>query len=82
MGETIVYESDEIPDLSEIGASWDERLPKWHGDDLVAIGRRVARLPGVVWPYEPEDCLAGPQDTKWILDGQVLLCTGCGIDGT
>jgi len=73
-------------DLSEIGGHWDERLVTWHGpigDRLFVVpGRRVACLPDRTWPHEPEDCTSEMGDTTWILDGQVLLCNGCGLDGT
>jgi len=80
------YEDDEIPDLSKIGGHWDDRVVQWHGSGIereaVYPGRRIARLPDRDWPNEPEECTAGLTDTIWILDGTVLLCTGCGIDGT
>jgi hypothetical protein len=80
------YKNDEIPDLSEIGGHWDARIVEWHGRGVertfVASGRRIARIPGYDWPAEPEACTAGLTDTMWILDGRVLLCTGCGVDGT
>lgn len=83
-GET--YDDSEIPDLSEIGGHWDNRIVLWHHDGLdrgpVCPGRRIARLPDREWPNDPEKCTAGPTDTTWILDGRVLLCNGCGIDGT
>ena len=82
---TAQYDSTDIPDLSEIGGRWDNRrIVEWHSSDKnpVARGRRIARLPGYYWPYDPEDCTAEVHDTIWILDGKVLLCTGCGIDAT
>ncbi|BBX82166.1 hypothetical protein [Mycolicibacterium aubagnense] len=76
------YDDSQIPDLSEIGGHWDPRQPAHHQGAYVVPGRRVARIPGRQWPHTPEECSAGHTDTEWILDGQVLLCTGCGIDGT
>ena len=78
------YENEDIPDLSEIGGHWDPRPVEYHGPgrEFVCPGRRIARLPDREWPHEPEDCTAGLTDTTWILDGQVLLCNGCGMDGT
>ena len=76
------YESDDIPDLSEIGGHWGAREPEYHHHNRIAPGRRIARLPGRQWPFIPEECEAGLFDTEWILDGRVLLCLGCGIDGT
>ncbi|EIU24785.1 hypothetical protein MA5S0921_2726 [Mycobacteroides abscessus 5S-0921] len=70
--------------LAAAGGSWDPRLPEHHGpdQDYIAPGRRVAHLPGFSWPNTPEKCIAGHLDTVWVLDGQLLLCTGCGLDGT
>lgn len=80
------YESDNIPDLSEIGGYWNNRPVFLHGSGMnrtgVCLGRRIAHIPDYNWPSEPETCTAGSTDTLWILDGRVLLCTGCGIDGT
>ncbi|GAS94895.1 hypothetical protein MMAG44476_21832 [Mycolicibacterium mageritense DSM 44476 = CIP 104973] len=80
MGER--YERNDIPDLSAIGGQWDPREPRNHGGDYVVPRRLVAVLPGRNWPNTPEQCTAGHLDTEWIHDGQVLLCTGCGIDAT
>ncbi|MEH1124868.1 hypothetical protein [Micromonospora sp. CPCC 206061] len=34
------------------------------------------------WPAtRPEECV-GEYPTQWIGDGQVLICTGCGLDCT
>lgn len=74
--------NDDIPDLSEVGGHWDPRDPEHHHEEYIAPGRLVAILPGRPWPNTPEECQAGMFDTEWILDGRVLLCLGCGIDGT
>ncbi len=82
------YESDEIPDLSEIGGHWDPREVRVHGSvevglpGWVAPGRRIARIPGRQWPNEPEECRDDTGKGEWILDGRVLLCRGCGLDAT
>lgn len=76
------YDRTEIPDLSEIGGHWEPREPRDHNGDYIAPGRLVAMLPGRTWPNTPEQCTAGHRDTEWVHDGQVLLCTGCGIDAT
>lgn len=70
--------------LTAAGGSWDPRMPEHHGSDheYIAPGRRVAHLPGFSWPSTPENCTAGHLDTVWVLDEQLLLCTGCGLDGT
>jgi hypothetical protein len=32
------------------------------------------------WPrLRPEDC-DSTYDTAWLMDGQILVCTGCGLD--
>lgn len=82
MDEITDYE-DDLP-LAEAGGRWDPRQPEYHGPDhdYIAPGRRVAHLPEFDWPNTPEACTAGPQDTVWVLDGQLLLCRGCGLDGT
>lgn len=76
--------SNPVTDLSEFGGSWDPSAPEYHGPDQGYIypGRRVAHLPGFSWPSTPETCAAGRFDTVWVLDGQLLLCRGCGLDAT
>lgn len=76
------YDRSDIPDLSTIGGHWDPREPAHHQGEFIAPGRLVAVLPQRSWPSTPEQCTAGNRDTEWILDDQVLLCTGCGIDAT
>jgi hypothetical protein len=36
------------------------------------------------WSYTPETCIyTGPDDAgQWIAEGTVLVCPGCGLDGT
>jgi hypothetical protein len=73
--------------LSEIGGHWDPRPVHYHGAGelnriRVAPGRKVAWLPGVMWPNTPEECTADHLDTSWVANGKVLLCNGCGIDAT
>ncbi len=71
--------------LSEVNGSWDDTPIRYHGADpmdreYVYPGRRRALIPEVAWPYTPETCTATAG--FWWFDGQVLLCNGCGIDGT
>ena len=75
-------ESEFEPDLSPIGGTWGKRQPEYHRDPMnrIALGRRIAHIQGIEWPYQPEDCQV--DKNEWILDGQVLICTGCGINGT
>lgn len=39
---------------------------------------------GNTWPYTPDTCEYGdePGHTRWILNNSILVCTGCGLDGT
>ncbi|MCV7174761.1 hypothetical protein [Mycolicibacterium sphagni] len=81
---TFGYESDAHTEalFAEIGGRWDDRRVEYHSPDqeFVYPGRKVAVIPGVVHPYTPEGCTA--EENMWILDGRLLLCTGCGLDGT
>lgn len=81
---TRTYDRSEVPDLSEIGGHWDPRQPEYHQTPggFVSPSRLVARIPGRDWPSSPEECTAGLRDAEWILGGRVLICTGCGLDGT
>ncbi|MEU0545675.1 hypothetical protein ABZ319_37955 [Nocardia sp. NPDC005978] len=74
--------SDHTPDLSSIGAIWDPFPPQHHHGGYIAPGRMVAQFLDFIWPYTPETCESGPFDTTWYLNGKVLLCNGCGLDGT
>lgn len=74
-----VYEGP-LNDLSAIGGHWGERQPLHHHGDGIVTGRKVAHIQGITWDYEPENCEA--TKNQWILDGTVLICTGCGLDGT
>ncbi|MFE3105297.1 hypothetical protein [Nocardia tengchongensis] len=70
---------DNLPDLSPLGGHWTTTTGH-HIDfgHIVTMGR--AEIPGITWPYEPEDC---PITTNtWYLDDTLLLCDGCGTDGT
>ncbi|MEV0462254.1 hypothetical protein AB0I30_03110 [Nocardia tengchongensis] len=74
--------SDFTPDLSSIGGIWDPFPPKHHHGGYIAPGRLVAHFPDHPWPYTPETCQAGMCDTTWYLNGELLLCNGCGLNGT
>ena len=78
------YDRSGLPDLSETGGHWDPRRPRYHGPDqlYIAPGRLIARIPGREWPNTPEECTSAEDPGEWICGGKVLVCTGCGIDGT
>lgn len=58
--------------------------PAGHGPglDYIAPGRTVVTVPGRTWPYQPELCPMGDKDTEWLDGGSILVCVGCGLDGT
>jgi hypothetical protein len=74
------------PDLAGTDLSWEDREIATHGapGDRVFVypGRRVVRVPGRVWPSEPEECTAGLTETEWLAGGTLLVCLGCGLDST
>jgi hypothetical protein len=71
----------EAPDLTGTAITWGD-APATHGGEYVYPGRRVAVIPGRVWPSTPEVCEAGMLDTEWLAGGTLLVCTGCGLDCT
>ncbi|WP_040817368.1 hypothetical protein [Nocardia jiangxiensis] len=73
------YQINELPDLSPLGGHWTlTTSPDDAYDDVPEYG--LAHLPGVEWPYQPADCTV--TEGTWYLDGTLLLCDGCGVDGT
>jgi hypothetical protein len=79
----------EPPDLTGTAITWGD-APDRHGSELVYPGRRVAVIPGRIWPSAPEECPNGvfrmsrPVDpqTEWLAGGKLLVCRGCGLDAT
>ena len=69
-----------LPDVRAIGGTWDLHPIAHHRGEAVAEGRAVLQLDNIRWPFLPEGCLAGPHHTTWLLDGSILVCTGCGLD--
>ncbi|GHH25591.1 hypothetical protein [Streptomyces rubradiris] len=56
----------------------------FHGPDrdFVYPGRRAVDVIGRTWPAaRPEECTNTEWRGEWIA-GQVLVCTGCGLDCT
>ncbi|WP_433758140.1 hypothetical protein [Nocardia sp. CA-135398] len=73
------YPIDQLPDLSSIGGTWTTvtvRDCAYGGP--VRVG--VAQFPDWEWPYTPAKCPI--QHGSWYLNGTLLLCNGCGSDGT
>lgn len=68
------YPVDELPDLSSIGGEW---IIATAHKSSVQVG--IARFPDWEWPYHPDECRS--KTGGWYLD-IVMLCNGCGADGT
>lgn len=74
------YPLDQLPDLAPLGGHWTTAVVSDSAYPLQAARVGRAHLPGVTWPYEPHHCPI--TRGTWYLDGQLLLCDGCGVDGT
>lgn len=48
----------------------------------IAPGRFVVDIPDRSWPTAPDRCRDYSGRGEWILDGSVLVCSGCGLDVT
>jgi len=64
----------------------DRLLRAMWGYGHAAARGRVGRLiwrPGL-WFYTPDTCqlAEAPSATRWVEDGQTLVCIGCGLDCT
>jgi hypothetical protein len=46
--------------------------------------RDIRPIVAGTWPHTPETCLLTDplEGNQWINGGTVLVCTGCGLDGT
>jgi hypothetical protein len=79
----------EPPDITATAITWGDEA-EHHGGEFVYPGRRVALIPGRVWPNSPEDCPNGAFEmsdpstphTEWLAGGTLLVCLGCGLDST
>ncbi len=69
-------------ELEVLGARWASPHAAHHQGGPISGDRRIAVLPDRQWRWRPEHCRAGVMETLTLLDGQVLLCAGCGIDAT
>ncbi len=68
-------------DVTSIG-TWEPTPPLHHLGGYIAPGRHVLQLHSQTWAFRPENCQSGDFDNTWYLDGQLLLCNGCGLDVT
>ncbi|MBF6287827.1 hypothetical protein [Nocardia cyriacigeorgica] len=73
------YPVDQLPDISVIGGTWTIVTAR-----DCAFGHPVkvgqAHFPDWEWPYQPENCPI--ECGSWYLNETLLLCNGCGTDGT
>ncbi|MFC8046794.1 hypothetical protein [Nocardia sp. NPDC057353] len=73
------YPIDELPDISHLGGEWTTATVRDCADGTpVEVGRAV--FPDHEWPFEPGTCTW--TRGAWYLDETLLLCMGCGCDGT
>lgn len=70
--------------MAAVGATWSPTDATHHGEfgESIYPGRQVLDLPGIVWPHTPDECTHADLPGRWVLDGQILICDGCGIDCT
>ena len=73
-----LYEPPALPAAS--GARWGVAATS-HRGLFVYPGRRVLHLPGWTWTHQPAGCPVVDRNI-WMLEGAVLVCAGCGLDGT
>lgn len=73
--------------MDKVGAHWTPPNTRFHGaPDLMMFpagiypGRQILQLPGVTHPFTPDTCRDVDAPGVWVLNGLVLLCSGCGID--
>jgi hypothetical protein len=76
------YQRPQLPE----GYQWGHQ-PRLHGVDevdreQVYPGRAVLIGPGLDWPHVPEACEDTSGTGMWMLDDQVMVCRGCGLDST
>ena len=79
-----VPDTDPRPDLAETGIGFRNEPVFYHGPDREPVpdGRTVVVVPGRVWPAaKPEYCTH--TGLFELLPGDLLLvCPGCGLDGS
>ncbi|MEU0539745.1 hypothetical protein ABZ319_07725 [Nocardia sp. NPDC005978] len=68
-----------LPHLSPLNGHWTTAtIAEDATGQPVEIG--IALLPGIEWPYPPETCPTSCG--TWHLNGELVICEGCGADGT
>jgi hypothetical protein len=78
------------PDLpSGYNWKWSEEPVAWHGRsavdrETVFPGRRVLERAGEPWPYSQPELCGMDYGFEWMPPWPelVLICQGCGLDGT
>ncbi|PZU04695.1 MAG: hypothetical protein DI630_00845 [Gordonia sp. (in: high G+C Gram-positive bacteria)] len=83
------YNTEVAAAMSEIGAQWIPTTDSCHGaPDLMVFqagiypGRQILSIPGITHPWTPQTCRAVDIRSIWVLDGLILICRGCGLNGT
>lgn len=75
------YPIEQLPDISHLGGEWTTAIaPDAAYGTPVEVGRAI--FPDHEWPYEPGTCTCTWGQGARYLDGGLLLCMGCGCDGT
>ena len=73
---------DEKPTWKDAATVDPMRYVHTQGHRMVPAWRITNRLPAP-WPYDPDTCPFEEYPAgHWTRDGQMLMCGGCGIDGT
>lgn len=65
-------------DLTGTGYAWNPTPVRYHGNPLYPTYPGRLALAG--YDTAPEDCTE--TENRWLLNGTLLVCTGCGADGT
>lgn len=83
------YDTKLATAMDAIGARWIPTNARFHGAlDLMMVragiypGREILSLPDITYPWTPETCRDVDNPSMWVLDDLVLVCRGCGINGT
>lgn len=77
-----------LADMHAIGAGFTPGTHQFHHplhsghSRPVVPWRRVLTIPGITWLDSPETCLSWWAEPMWLLDNQIRICPGCGLDCT